>query len=122
MKIKKSVLLLTLIIGTICNALALTCKQDSSDYLKFKNAYENKIKESDRKIAELKNKFTKEDRETKRKYDLKITGIENTNDELRERLAIYKENDSNWDQFKNKFRQDTDQLEKELDELSDWKK
>jgi septal ring factor EnvC (AmiA/AmiB activator) len=88
----------------------------SADYIKFKEEADMKLKENDRKIADLKEKLKKERKETREKYDKQIEELDQKNTTLKTRVKEYKkeEDKTRWESFKDSFNKDMDDLGKSI--------
>ncbi|MGQ0826782.1 MAG: hypothetical protein ACT4ON_00150 [Bacteroidota bacterium] len=123
---KKAILTLaiTVFIGTslTVQAQAQDTKQTSNqqdksaDVQKFRKEVNEKIKENEKRIAELRTKKSEENQEVKMKYDKKIDALEQKNKELKKKMADYREDgkETNWQSFKKEFNHDMDELAKAL--------
>jgi len=87
-------------------------KIDSAeDFHKFKKEAESKIKENQKKIAELKKKKVSESKEVKNKYDKKVLALEQKNNELKSKINKADDTKTNmWTSFKREFNHDMDKL------------
>ncbi len=95
----------------------LQSKADSSEFLKFKITNERKIREADKKIAAFKAELSKKEEEVQNEFEPKIAAIEKKYDDLRERLAMIKEEDSDWGMLVVKFNREVNELGMKLAEL-----
>ncbi len=87
-------------------------KVDSTaDFKKFKKEAEIKISDNQKKIAVLKAKQSKDNKETKAEYDKKVLTLEAKNNELKSRIeGCDGNNKSAWETFKIKFSNDMNEL------------
>lgn len=96
-------------------------KKDSiSDYQKFKNEYEVKIKNNEKTIADLKVKHSKMDAKDQTAYEKKISELELKNTNLKKKLDNYKHEEEpvKWNAFKVEFKHDMDELGKALKDFT----
>ena len=101
---------------------SLKTKADSSEFLKFKSHNEQKIREADKKIAGFKAELSKKEEEVQDEFEPKIEAIEKKYDELRERLAMIKEEDSDWGVMVVKFNREVEEIGMKLAELTKMQK
>ncbi len=89
-------------------------RQDSvSEFQLFKTDYQNQFRNNEQTIAGLKSSIADASRENKIVYDKKLAELEKRNNELKIKLAEYKEGDnSQWQTFKSEFKRDMDELGK----------
>lgn len=81
------------------------------EWLKFKGEAELKIAANDKSIAAYKVSMTGTDGTRRANYNKKIDALEVKNKELRVKLENYPEfNKTDWEQFKNEFSRDMDEL------------
>ncbi len=85
-------------------------QSDTSGYAKFKAEVEEKIRENEKKIAELKARKQEGKQEVIDKYNKKVADVEKRNAELKQRMANYKSADSKWDAFRREFNHDMKEL------------
>lgn len=87
-------------------------KRDSvSDYQAFKAESNLKIKDNEKRIAELKVKHAKVNKKNKASYNKDVNALEQKNNNLKVKLAEYKESDhSAWQSFKLEFNHDMNEL------------
>jgi hypothetical protein len=89
----------------------------AADFQKFKLDAEAKIRENEKKIAQLKAKKVNESQEVKDDYDKKVAALERRNTELRERINQANPKTSGWTSFKRKFNQDMESLERSIRDI-----
>ncbi len=89
----------------------------------FQFEMEAKIRDSEYRMNELKRKMVKADGKTKSKFDKEIEAVERQNENLKHRLAEYKdEGKEKWDEFKTDFAREVEIIEKSLSDLTDLQK
>jgi hypothetical protein len=86
--------------------------EDTTGYKKFKEDADKKIKENEKRIAELKKEKREGTQEVKDKYNKKVADLEQRNMELKKRMNdyTYDNNNSKWNQFKREFNHDMKEL------------
>jgi uncharacterized protein HemX len=91
-----------------------------TDYQKFKREQEDKMRENDREIANLKAKMAKEDQSVRVKYDKKIEKMEEKNNDLKKKMANFHDegNDTKWKAFKRDFSKSMDELGSSMKDLT----
>lgn len=89
------------------------------DYKKYRTEQEQKIRENEKIIAELKTKKNQVKKEKLTNYENKINELEKKNNELRKKILVnYKDQGVNkWDSFKKEFNHDMDELGQSLKDL-----
>ncbi|MBK6911339.1 MAG: hypothetical protein IPH10_10505 [bacterium] len=81
------------------------------EWLSFKSNAEVKIMANDKAIADYKARMSGANGKRRAEYDKKIDALELKNKELKARLVNYPETGkSSWEQFKNEFSHDMDEL------------
>lgn len=87
-------------------------KIDSAeDFHKFKKEAEIKIKDNQKKIAELKAKKSNDSKEVKKKYDKKVLALETKNNELKNKIEKADDTKTSmWASFKRGFNHEMDEL------------
>ncbi len=96
-------------------------QQDSvSDFKKFKKDSEAKIKDNEKKIADLKVKHSQMGAKELVDHQNKVSALEQKNTKLKSKLSSFKEDDSkgNWESFKVDFKHDMDELGKAMKDFS----
>jgi acetyl-CoA carboxylase alpha subunit len=95
-----------------------TKKQDD-DYKKYRTEQEQKIRENEKVIAELKTKKSQVKKEKLTNYENKINELEKKNNELRKKIIVNYKNQgvSKWESFKNEFNHDMGELKESLKDL-----
>ncbi len=76
----------------------------------FKIETEEKIRNNENRIAELKMKMNKPGKILDGLYEKRIETLEQRNNELKARLGNYEKNQSDWESFKREFNHDMDEL------------
>jgi hypothetical protein len=94
-------------------------KQDSiTEYEIFRKDAEKIIDAQEKSIAEFKVKMANESKEVKAEYEVKLAELEKKNNELKRKLADYKDDgQDNWINFKNEFNHDMNELGKAFNNL-----
>lgn len=88
------------------------------DWLIFKKVSQFKIRNNDIRIAELKVKMQRRGMKPDPIYRKKLNGLENVNLEMKKKLAVYSENQYEWNSYKIEFNHDLDQLGQTLTDLT----
>jgi pyruvate/2-oxoglutarate dehydrogenase complex dihydrolipoamide acyltransferase (E2) component len=84
----------------------------------FKSETEEKIKNNDKSIAELKIKIKKPGKTFDALREKKIDELEQQNKNLKARLEAYEKSQRDWESFKLEFNHDMDELGKALKDLT----
>ena len=85
-------------------------KAISDSIRQFKKESENKIMAFDNKIAEIKVKIAKENREARANDERRLASLEQQNREMRQNLEDFNEaRAKDWDSFRAKFRKDMEE-------------
>ena len=84
----------------------------------FKSDSEIKIKENETRIAELKAKKMKPGKMLDSIYQKRIDELELKNNNLRTKISVYENNQSDWESFKNEFNHDIDELGKAFKDIA----
>lgn len=93
-------------------------KDTSSEYQKFKQAAELKIRDLDNDIAKLKAKARKEGKETQAQYNKDVAALEKKSSDLKKELEREKQIDkAKFDAFKKDFDKSMEELRKSIDDL-----
>lgn len=89
------------------------------EYNLFKQESNVKIKHNEKRIAELKLKYSKLNSEEKVEYQKKLAELEQKNTELNGKLNSYKiHEDKKWKSFKSEFNHDMNELGKALKDFT----
>ena len=89
-----------------------------SEWQTFKSEYEQKIELTEKMLAGFKQKTEKAGPEFKEKYSKEVAVLEQKNDDLKMKLANYKdEGQSKWEEFKTSFKEDMDGIGKTMEAL-----
>jgi TolA-binding protein len=90
-----------------------------SDYKTFKAEMDKKIRENDKRIADLKAKKQEGTQEVKDKYNKRVAELEQKNKDLKKRINDYKDtkDESKWQSFKREFNHDMKELGQSLRDL-----
>lgn len=117
-----------LFVGTLVSLFAIVCTNagycqaagkgakaemnDTAGYHKFREDAEKRIKENEKRIAELKKEKKEGTQEVQDKYNKKVADLEQKNMELKKRVSdyTYDNNQSKWNQFKREFNHDMKEL------------
>jgi len=92
--------------------------KQAADWESFKKEQEEKIKQNDAHIAELRSKKNSAKDKVDAAYNKSIEKLQESNAELRRRITGYQyTNESNWEEFKREFNHDMDELGKALKDL-----
>ncbi len=84
---------------------------------------EAKLRDNEYRINELKNKMVKARGKTKLRFDKEIEIVEQRNENLKNKLAGYKdEGTEKWDEFKKEFTHELEMIEKSLSDVTDLQK
>jgi len=90
-----------------------------SNYEQFKIEAEKIIIAQEKNITEFKARLASENKEINADYDKKLVELENKNNELKRKLADYKDNGQDkWNGFKNEFNHDINELGKAFKDLT----
>ncbi|MDA3952955.1 MAG: hypothetical protein PF485_04870 [Bacteroidales bacterium] len=90
-----------------------------SNYVQFKIEAEKLIIVQEKNIADFKASLKSEKKEMNADYDKKLLALENKNNELKKKLADYKdEGQDKWNGFKNEFNHDMNELGKAFKDLT----
>lgn len=94
-------------------------QSDTSGYAKFRADAQKEIRENEKRIAELKAKKKEGTQEVADKYNKKVAGLEEKNNELKDRMNNYNAKDKNqkWDSFRREFNRDMKELGQALRDL-----
>ena len=84
----------------------------------FKAETELKIKENEKRIAELRAKMKNSGKTFDAMYEKNIDTLEQRNKDLRNRMTGYESNQSDWEAFKREFNHDMDELGQALKDLT----
>ncbi len=95
-------------------------RQDSiSEFEQFKSDFQNQIKTNEKTIAGLKLSTVGASKENKVLYEKKLVELEERNNELKIKLAEYKEGEEDqWKTFKLEFKRDMDELGKAFSDFT----
>ncbi|WP_372948599.1 hypothetical protein [Mariniphaga sp.] len=95
-------------------------RQDSiSEFEQFKSDFQNQIKTNEKTIAGLKLSTVGASKENKVLYEKKLVELEERNNELKIKLAEYKEGEPDqWKAFKLEFKRDMDELGKAFSDFT----
>jgi len=95
-------------------------RQDSvTEFQQFKTEFQNKISANEKSIAGLKLSIADESRENKVLYEKKIAELEERNNDMKIKLAEYKEGETDqWQTFKSEFKRDMDELGKAFSDFT----
>ncbi len=85
-------------------------KIEAEEWRVFKIDADAKIKANEERIAELKNKMKTSGKTMDSLYAKRIDALEQENRELKNRLLAYENSQSDWQNFKNEFNKDMEQL------------
>ena len=97
------------------NELNVILQDSVTEYRQFRIVYDNKIIANEKSIAELKLNIASANKENKVSYKKKLAELERKNNDLKIELAEYKADGAdNWNEFKNEFKNDMDELGKEF--------
>ncbi len=89
-----------------------------AEWQTFKSEYEQKIEANEKRLDAFKEKMEKAGPEVKAKYIKEIALLEQKNNDLKMKLADYKDDgQSNWEEFKTNFKKDMDGIGKTMDDL-----
>ncbi len=90
-----------------------------SNYEQFKIEAEKIIIAQEKNITEFKARMASEKKEINADYDKKLVELENKNNDLKKKLADYKDDGQDkWISFKNEFNHDMDELGKAFKDLT----
>ena len=90
-----------------------------SNYEQFKIEAEKIIIAQEKNMADFKAGLASTKKEIDSEYDKKLLALENKNNELKEKLAYYKDDGQDkWIEFKNEFNHDMDELGKAFKDLT----
>lgn len=84
----------------------------------LKTEWENKIKNNERTIADLKQEMKKPGRTFDAVYENSIKDLEQKNREMTIKMETYDKSQSDWESFKREFSHDMDVLGKALNDLT----
>jgi hypothetical protein len=90
----------------------------AEDWKIFKLESEQKIRENDTRIAELKVKMRKSGKLLDPLFDKKIENLEQKNKVLKAKIIAYDKTQSNWEEFKREFKHDMDELGEAMKDLT----
>ncbi|MGM0621697.1 MAG: hypothetical protein ACQETJ_11675 [Bacteroidota bacterium] len=95
--------------------------QDSiTEFQQFKTDFQNQISANEKTIAGLKLSIADASQEDKVLYEKKLAELEEKNNDLRIKLAEYKEGETDqWQSFKMEIKRDMDELGKEFSNFKD---
>src|SRR5690606_792064 len=95
-------------------------RQDSiSEFQQFKTDFQNKIAVNEKTIAGLKLSIEGANQENKVLFEKKLVELEEKNNDLKIKLAEYKEEDTDqWEAFKLEFKHDMDELGKAFSDFT----
>jgi gas vesicle protein len=94
-------------------------KEYNKKYETFKNESLHRIAENEKTIAALKLEMKDETKVAKADLDKKLTTLEEKNQNLKEKISDYKEEDNEkWESFKTEFSRDMDNLGEALKDLT----
>lgn len=91
---------------------------EAEEWIAFKMQQEEKIKENDIRIAELKIKLKKPGKILDPIYEKRIAMLQEKNYEMKTRMADYEKSQTDWEQFKAEFNHDMDELGKSLKDFT----
>ena len=92
----------------------------ANGYTAFRKEAEIKLNKNDKKIIELKEKFTASKKETREKYDKQLNDLDKKNAELRKEIVECKRDDkTKWELFKESVNNDIDKLGKSLSAMAE---
>ena len=94
-------------------------QSDSLNLLqKFRKESDEKINDNEKKMVELNKNILTAKKDLKASYQKSVNDLERRNDNLKARLAGYKDDQKeNFEAFKNKFNSDMDEVTKSLNEI-----
>ena len=90
----------------------------AEDWKIFKIESQQKIRENEMRIAELKVKMRKSGKLLDPLFDKKIENLEQKNTDLKAKIIAYDKTQSNWEEFKREFKHDMDELGKAMNDLT----
>jgi hypothetical protein len=95
-------------------------RQDSvTEFQQFKTDFQNQISANEKSIAGLKINYVGANKESKVLYDKKLAELEVKNNDLKIKLAEFKEGETDkWQTFKMEFKRDMDELGKAFSDFT----
>lgn len=94
-------------------------KNANPDFKNFKKESEQRIKNVDNSIGEMKIKFYKSKIKDKEAYQDNLNALEQKNDDLKKKLTDFNSKDQkDWSSFKIEFNRDLDELGKAMKDFS----
>ncbi len=94
-------------------------KEASADEWKaFREATEQKIKDNDARITQLKAELKASEKANDEAYKTRIEGVEAKNKAMRERMSNQEKMKSDWESFKREFNHDMDELGQSLKDFT----
>ncbi|HBS86002.1 MAG: hypothetical protein A2W91_08405 [Bacteroidetes bacterium GWF2_38_335] len=96
-------------------------KNDSiAEYNSFKKASEEKIIAHAKILSDFKERIAEQKKENRADYEKKLAELEAQNSDLKMKLELYKEQGkNNWQQFKEDFNNEMEDLGKSISDLTD---
>lgn len=99
-------------------AMAAQEAANEQEWLAFKSNAEEKIRDNDARIVELKAKMKKSGKTMDAIYAKKIENLEQKNKDLKTKLESYGSTESDWESFKREFNHDMDELGQAFKDLT----
>lgn len=90
----------------------------SNEWIEFEKDANIKIAENEARIAELRLKMSKSGKTFDKLYEKNIDRLEEENRTLRNRLEAYRKSESGWENFKEEFDRDMQNLGEALEDLT----
>ena len=91
---------------------------EADEWIAFKLEQENKIRDNDKRIAELKTKLKKPGKLLDPIYEKRIDNLREKNAEMKARITNYENSQTDWAKFKAEFNRDMDELGSSLKDFS----
>jgi len=92
---------------------------EAEEWIAFKLEQNEKIKNNDERIAELKAKLNKPGKVLDPIYEKRIENLKEKNAELKAKLLGYEQTQTDWEKFKTEFNHDMDELGKSLKDFTE---